>query len=72
MPFGASKKSVSPIVKKAAPRKARALPTANSVNGPMMGAYPRGTMRQSNGLKSVSTIQRNPRFKADPADPTPG
>lgn len=71
MSYGASKKSVSAIVASPMRRMARAIPSMKSVYIGL-GNYPRGTMRQSNGLPSVDGIQVNPAFQADPADPTPG
>lgn len=71
MPFGASTRSVTPIVKNPARRFSRAVPIMKTVYQGL-GNFPRATMRQSRGLPSVDTIQTNPSFQPTPDGPQPG
>lgn len=75
MSFGASQRSISPIVKAPARRFARVIPTMKSVYMGL-GNYPRATMRQSGpsggAVPSVDVIQTNPAFTPTPDGPQPG
>ncbi len=75
MSFSTGTRSVGSLVPNPGQRSARAIQIMRSVTRGL-GAYPRSTMRQSGpvggGMKSVDSIQTNPAFRADPADPLPG